>query len=83
MNSNNEGSYEQVELKYCERCGGLFLRPQGSGRAYCKPCMPLMAELPQAKARRTVRDVRLPVATPKIEMEGSVIELWAVAEVGS
>jgi len=25
-----EGSEIQVELKYCERCGGLWLRPQGN-----------------------------------------------------
>lgn len=80
--NKNEGSYEQVELKYCERCGGLFLRPQGSGRTYCKPCLPRMAELANPQPRK-IRDVRLPVAAPEIEMEGSVIELWAVAEVGA
>ena len=28
----------QVELKYCERCGGLWLRPQGAGGVYCASC---------------------------------------------
>jgi len=27
-----------IELKYCERCGGLWLRPQGSGAVYCAGC---------------------------------------------
>jgi len=27
-----------VELKYCERCGGLWLRPQGTEGAYCAGC---------------------------------------------
>lgn len=80
--SKNESSYEQVELKYCERCGGLFLRRQGSRRAYCKTCMPLMGELPNRQLRKT-GDVRLPMAPSEIEVEGSVIELWAVAEVRS
>lgn len=78
--SKTESSYEQVELKYCERCGGLFLRPQGSPRAYCVPCAPLMAELPTPHPKK-IRDVKLPMAHPEFEMEGSVIELWAVAEV--
>jgi hypothetical protein len=29
----------QVELKYCERCGGLFLRAGGATLAYCGPCL--------------------------------------------
>jgi ribosomal protein L37AE/L43A len=28
----------QLELKYCERCGGLFLRRQGLGEVYCSNC---------------------------------------------
>jgi hypothetical protein len=28
----------QVELKYCERCGGLWLRLQGNGGVYCASC---------------------------------------------
>ncbi len=27
----------RMELKYCERCGGLWLRPCGAG-ACCPPC---------------------------------------------
>lgn len=39
----------EVELKYCERCGGLWLRPCGSTRVFCATCAPKMAalELPQ------------------------------------
>jgi hypothetical protein len=33
-------------LKYCERCGGLWLRPQASAEVYCRGCAPQMAELP-------------------------------------
>jgi len=28
----------QVELKYCERCGVLWLRPQGTDGVHCASC---------------------------------------------
>jgi hypothetical protein len=34
----------QVELKYCERCGGLWLRPQGGEGVYCSTCRTCLAE---------------------------------------
>jgi Zn-finger nucleic acid-binding protein len=39
---------EQLELKYCERCGGLWLRPVGGGQIYCVACGREMAQLPPA-----------------------------------
>jgi len=39
----------EVELKYCERCGGLWLRVMGDEQVYCVSCIPLMAELPVAR----------------------------------
>ena len=33
-----EESAIHVELKYCERCGGLWLRLQGVGGVYCASC---------------------------------------------
>ena len=48
----------RVELKYCERCGGLWLRPQGADGVYCASCrvglaaMPNPGEAPPRKARR-------------------------------
>lgn len=35
----------QLELKYCERCGGLWLRPQGSELVFCASCARAMAGL--------------------------------------
>jgi hypothetical protein len=39
---------EQLELKYCERCGGLWLPPVGGGQIYCVACGREMAQLPPA-----------------------------------
>ena len=72
--------FEQLELKYCERCGGLWLRRQGSEEVFCAPCAPKMAEFP-ANGARTGGQPRLPVARPGFEVETSVIDLWAIAEV--
>jgi Zn-finger nucleic acid-binding protein len=32
-----------LELKYCERCGGLWLRLKGSELAFCTPCAVLLS----------------------------------------
>ena len=34
----------RVELKYCESCGGLQVRPMGSGLLYCSKCEALHAD---------------------------------------
>jgi Zn-finger nucleic acid-binding protein len=35
----------QMELKYCERCGGLWLRPTDSDLIFCAACSVVMAGL--------------------------------------
>ena len=35
-----------LELKYCERCGGLWLRPVSGAQIYCSVCARAMADLP-------------------------------------
>jgi hypothetical protein len=47
----------EVELKYCERCGGLWLRLKGSAQVYCADCQPLMADLPEVTLKRPVGSV--------------------------
>jgi DNA-directed RNA polymerase subunit RPC12/RpoP len=44
-----------MELKYCERCGGLWLRPQGGEGVYCPGCSVRLAELPVPKRRRSFK----------------------------
>jgi hypothetical protein len=58
-----EGSEIQVELKYCERCGGLWLRRQGTNGVYCGGCRGCLAAMPdpgqapprKARSRRKAR----------------------------
>jgi Zn-finger nucleic acid-binding protein len=49
-----------LELKYCERCGGLWLRPVGGEQIYCRICARAMAELPppstEVKRKMTRRE---------------------------
>jgi len=58
-----------LELKYCERCGGLWTRPRGSGEVYCAACIQPMMELPVAPRRRS--QPRLPLNDRK-EIKGQV-----------
>lgn len=44
----------EMELKYCERCGSLWMRLQGDSQVYCANCAPLMAELPLKRKLRQV-----------------------------
>ncbi len=52
--AHNSGSINelQFELKYCERCGGLWLRPVGGGQIYCAACGRAMGELPSPSRAR-------------------------------
>jgi hypothetical protein len=49
----------QLELKYCERCGGLWLRVRGTQDVYCAPCSEALSEV--AIGRPSRRPPRLPV----------------------
>ena len=47
MESKTESNEIKLDLKFCERCGGLWLRRVGRQRVYCRVCEAAMAELPQ------------------------------------
>ncbi len=49
---NGEENVLGVELKYCEHCGGLWVRECGAGTVYCEKCQPKVADLPAAKTKR-------------------------------
>jgi hypothetical protein len=49
---NDNGSNEvRVELKYCEHCGGLWVRERGAGVVYCDNCQPRVSDLPIPKKK--------------------------------
>jgi hypothetical protein len=39
----------RLELKYCERCGGLLLRPAGLNTIFCQPCQRIDDNLPPVR----------------------------------
>ena len=45
----------EVELKYCERCGGLWFREKGTLGVYCGACDPKMAEVAVGDGPRPTR----------------------------
>jgi len=49
----------QLELKYCERCGGLWLRVRGKHEPYCSSCAGAISEV--AIGRKSTRPPRLPI----------------------
>lgn len=68
-----------VELKYCERCGGLWVREQEEEDVYCPACVPKMAECPPPLRRPRV----MVVAVNSIEeIEGCLAELTGIAVEG-
>jgi hypothetical protein len=69
---NNAGN---VELKYCERCGGLFLRTPGAGTVYCGGCASRMADVDSSgpaslRPQRRNRGTRL-TNGPETKLQGS------------
>jgi hypothetical protein len=69
----------ELELKYCERCGGLWLRQRGEEEVYCPPCIPKMAACAIPLKRRG--KLRLPVDND-IEMDGRYEDLSALCGEG-
>jgi hypothetical protein len=59
-NHRKENDTVRMELKYCEHCGSLWLRPSGTEGVYCESCQRKVAELPPAK--KSAGRVQLPVA---------------------
>lgn len=51
MRSNHRNeTVVRMELKYCEHCGGLWVREGGAG-VYCRKCEEKVADLPAPRKR--------------------------------
>ena len=82
-----EGSEIQVELKYCERCGGLWLRPQGTNGVYCGSCRACLAATPnpgeapprKARSRRKARARTSDVQREDLQSSAQIEYLQGVA----
>lgn len=69
--AEGEGSEVRMELKYCEHCGGLWVRERGAGTVYCERCQDKVADLPLPKRKpgRLTLPVRPPTAVEDYERE--------------
>ena len=83
MNFINEADNDleaKVELKYCERCGGLWLRPGGADGVYCASCTVSLASRPdpsRAFVRTTRRrKARLPGAHATVPRAQGALNLF-------
>ncbi len=70
MKSSLKNGEVRVELKYCERCGGLWVR-EGGGGVYCNKCEPEIADLPIP--RKKAGKIRLPM------QDGTEVNKFGVA----
>jgi uncharacterized Zn finger protein (UPF0148 family) len=82
-----EGSEIQVELKYCERCGGLWLRQEGTNGVYCASCRVRLAAMPnpgeapprKARSRRKARARATEVQREDLQSPAQIEYLQGVA----
>ena len=49
--NNHENKPTPMELKYCERCGGLWVRESGTREVYCRNCQRMVNDLPSPKKK--------------------------------
>lgn len=64
------------ELKYCERCAGLWLRPESTMTPYCPACEAFMAELPL----RNLRNQRKPASRSYVPSAVSLLAARAASQ---
>jgi len=69
----------ELELKYCERCGSLWVREMGTGEIFCFPCVLKMQELPRPGSPRP--RPRLGV-NHRVETKASGLHLVPICEEG-
>ncbi len=75
-----EGERTELELKYCERCGGLWLRAKGANQVYCPSCRARMAAMPRPPEEAR-KHSRLPRPHPEdIQGEIEIQYLQGIAE---
>ena len=83
----------QLDLKYCERCGGLFLRPTATAGVHCGSCALHLAARPhlaedlnngsrrKARKPRMVKGPRPEIMSVNGEVEVGCLQGVAIPEV--
>jgi hypothetical protein len=75
---DNDMSYVSLELKICEVCGGLWVRPRGQRHPYCARCRKRLADFPRREVRRVpVRRTKHHATIQTIHVLGRVAEVEA------
>ena len=69
------------ELKYCERCAGLWLRPSGTATPYCPSCKRILAALPLRHRRPSRKLVRTVHACAALALPPAADDLAQLASV--
>ncbi|MBA3912297.1 MAG: hypothetical protein H0X25_00215 [Acidobacteriales bacterium] len=68
----------ELELKYCERCAGIWVRPVGSDASYCLRCETQMNPIPiQWRGRGSG-----PHLMTRVEVEGKLQDHVMLCEEG-
>lgn len=69
-----------MELKYCERCGGLWLRTRGESEVYCGSCRLRMADMPRPVEERSSKPRLLCPKAEDLQGQVQIKYLHAVTE---
>ena len=74
-----------LELKYCERCGGLLLRRSGLNLNFCRPCQRIERDLPPLRPLRPRsplpgKGAVVPFRSARVETTGALPEVHACWE---
>ena len=83
-----EGQEIRVGLKYCERCGGLWLRRQGADGVYCAGCrvvlaaMPNPGEAPRRRGRVRRRKARAQEQGTSVQKDAQREDIQSSARIG-
>ncbi len=48
-------NYLRLDLKVCEGCGALWMRPETTAGVYCRSCATKLAEFPAPRRRKSTR----------------------------
>jgi Zn-finger nucleic acid-binding protein len=81
MDTESEVSFCCLELKYCERCGALWLRRAESQESYCRLCFAQMKDSPRTQKRKKNRRAAHRNSSRTRDLQGVAEECTAAVEI--